>query len=195
MSFQPRPCSRPSLINPAILLSILTLLSAIAAPAAADSLSIASTSQLSLLGAEPNLASQQVDIGPAAPPNDWSTLEPVVFPTLNLAFGEYVNVLQTGTAFGLFSQTTGQMSLAMPIRIVDSDGDSFVGVAQFTTERTSGEDSSGDPMCDGVGFIPEFGAVDLRHLDPFVTRTSSYFGWPVSDPDRLREIVGRFRAR
>jgi hypothetical protein len=31
-----------------------------------------------------------------------------------------------------------------------------------------------------------------RHLAPFVTRTASYFGWPVDDPERLREIVGRF---
>jgi len=32
-----------------------------------------------------------------------------------------------------------------------------------------------------------------RHLAPFVTRTASYFGWPVADPERLGEIVGRFR--
>jgi alkanesulfonate monooxygenase SsuD/methylene tetrahydromethanopterin reductase-like flavin-dependent oxidoreductase (luciferase family) len=31
-----------------------------------------------------------------------------------------------------------------------------------------------------------------QHLAPFVTRTASYFGWPVSDPERLGEIVGRF---
>lgn len=31
-----------------------------------------------------------------------------------------------------------------------------------------------------------------KHLGGFITRTSSYSGWPVDDPDRLREILVRF---
>jgi hypothetical protein len=31
-----------------------------------------------------------------------------------------------------------------------------------------------------------------KHLSGFITRTSAYSGWPVEDPDRLREILGRF---
>ena len=44
-----------------------------------------------------------------------------------------------------------------------------------------------------VGRPEDMPDLAARHLTPFVTRTASYFGWPVSDPDRLSEIVGRFR--
>ncbi len=43
-----------------------------------------------------------------------------------------------------------------------------------------------------VGRPEDMPDLAARHLTPFVTRTASYFGWPVSDPDRLSEIVGRF---
>ena len=41
-------------------------------------------------------------------------------------------------------------------------------------------------------FLGDMPGLAAGHLSPFVTRTASYFGWPVSDPDRLREIVSRF---
>lgn len=38
-------------------------------------------------------------------------------------------------------------------------------------------------------------ALAKAHLGDWVTRTSSYFGWPTVDPDRLRTIAADFRSK
>lgn len=43
-----------------------------------------------------------------------------------------------------------------------------------------------------VGRPEEMPDLVRAHLGPLVTRTSSYFGWPGVEPDRLREILARF---
>ena len=53
-------------------------------------------------------------------------------------------------------------------------------------------DYCGSRKLEAVGRPEDMPDLARAHLAPFVTRTASYFGWPVSDPDRLREIVGRF---
>jgi probable F420-dependent oxidoreductase len=43
-----------------------------------------------------------------------------------------------------------------------------------------------------IGQPEQMPELTRKHLSGFITRTSAYSGWPVEDPDRLREILGRF---
>jgi probable F420-dependent oxidoreductase len=43
-----------------------------------------------------------------------------------------------------------------------------------------------------VGSPEQMPSMVREHLSPFVTRVSSYLGWPIDDPDRLRAILTEF---
>ena len=45
-----------------------------------------------------------------------------------------------------------------------------------------------------VGSPEEMPALARAHLSTFVTRVSSYLGWPIDDPDRLRAVLAAFNA-
>jgi hypothetical protein len=45
-----------------------------------------------------------------------------------------------------------------------------------------------------VGSPEQMPSMVREHVSPFVTRVSSYLGWPIDDPQRLRAILVEFDA-
>lgn len=110
--------------------------------------SIASTSSVSLIGSKRFFTNQDVGVAAAATPDDWRTVSVIVFPQVDLAVGQFVDVTQIGTAVGTHA-VTGQMALAVPLRVRDSDGNVVDLQADLTTEQTSGTDIDGGQICPG----------------------------------------------
>ncbi len=137
----------------ALLLSIATLSISFAGgePATTD-WSISSTSSVSLIGAKRFFTNQDVGVVAAVAPNDWRTVDGIVFPQIDLAVGQFVDVTPTGTAVGTHA-ATGQMALAVPLRVRDSDGNVVDLQANLTTEQTNGNDE-GTQICTGDGDPP-----------------------------------------
>ena len=46
-----------------------------------------------------------------------------------------------------------------------------------------------------IGAPEQMPELSRQHVGPRVQRTSSYFGWPIDDPDRLRSILDRFHQQ
>ena len=76
--------------------------------AAASSWQVSNTSEVTLLGAVRKLATQTIATGPGTPPKNWKTTVALVLPRIPLAFGQYIDLVQNGTAQGVVDSGTGR---------------------------------------------------------------------------------------
>src|SRR5436190_996069 len=59
---------------------------------------VASTSHVSLLGTVRSVTTQSISTGAGTPPNNWKATSNLGLPRIPLAFGQYVDFSQNGTA-------------------------------------------------------------------------------------------------
>ncbi len=105
--------------------------------------------QVRVLGVERPVASQNVVVGagptPGVPATDWQLLQAIVLPRISIDLFDYVDLMVDGEAIG--GSFDGPMTL--PIRLVDSDGDSVEMNVEMTTGRPQGVDG-GVEVCPDV---------------------------------------------
>ena len=106
---------------------------------------VTGTSRVSLLGSEKGLATQTLPTGPGTPPKNWKTLNNLVLPRVQLAFGQYVEFVQNGTAQGVIESATGKVTLDLPLMLRDSTQSTQTFTAYLTTGQTNGVNSDGSP--------------------------------------------------
>ncbi|MCP3980454.1 MAG: hypothetical protein GY716_14215, partial [bacterium] len=127
-------------------------------------------SSVLVLGASGAWDDQSVPAFAAAPPDDWRTGALLTFPEVRLDLFDTLYVEQIGQAVGTHDPGSGEMTLAVPIEMSDSDDDEWQTVLHLTTGATSGNQNGiaictippaiGDPsVCQGT---PRNAAGDLR---------------------------------
>src|SRR6185436_19010350 len=114
---------------------------------AATTWQVSNTSRVDFLGTNRKFTTQTVTTAAATSPYTWKTIGTLVIPRVPLAFGQYVDFLQNGTAQGVVTSSTGAVTLALPIRLRDNSGATQSFTANLTTGATNGTNSDGGSFC------------------------------------------------
>jgi hypothetical protein len=74
-----------------------------------------------MFGAVRRIAAQSVATAPASAPKNWKTVSSLVLPRVPLAFGEHIDLQQSGVAQGVITSGSGQVTLDLPL-LLRTDG-------------------------------------------------------------------------
>jgi len=94
---------------------------------------IEGVSTVSMLGTATTFYPQQIPIAGSNQGGTVSLLNPIMFPTVPLAFGESFLISQTAPTAGQFDAVSGQFEMYVNVVVVDSDGDGAPMQVRLTT--------------------------------------------------------------
>ncbi|MFQ5767234.1 MAG: hypothetical protein ACE5ID_04545 [Acidobacteriota bacterium] len=112
-------------------------------PIVSPTLTISALSRLTLLGSTAHFYPHQVAVNGTNLGGPTSLMQPIQFPLVPLGMGESVLFNQTGIAAGTFDAGTGQVTLNLPLQVVDSEGDAAPLEMQVTTGTVFARNESG----------------------------------------------------
>lgn len=112
-------------------------------PFDSPALAISGFSTVTLLGATVQFYPQSIDVLGADMGGVLQLVQPIRFPSVALAFGESLAFAQNGPVTGNFDPGAGQVSLHVPVTLVDSDGDAAPLMLALTTGTTVGRNDAG----------------------------------------------------